>query len=367
MSHYTVLVLGDDPEKQLEPFCEQTEDYQYLEFFDAEKEHQEDYASGKETKKEWYPSDNMWLSHKEYKQLLNTGELSFTKHAPDRYFCGGMLENNDKDRKSNVVRIDRWDEDKGEQRTNTHAEVTYFKKEFTPDIKDNLLKDLKKNPPKEMKDAYAILGSRLAKEKDGFFVYEANIKLIDSPKDIPLKELYPNFSRYLEEWCGYEKDDGEGKYGSWRNPNSKWDWYELGGRWGDFFTLKDGNTSDQAEKSEIDFKAMLDKQQKKAEDLWDETEELIANSEKTGKNIDWELSFQYGRDPKDTREKYIKDSVGLSTFAVLKDGAWYEKGKMGWWATVSDEKDPKAWDRELLKLIETSSEETMFSLYDCHI
>jgi len=369
MSHFTTLVFGDNAEEQLEPYCEQTEDPQYLEFFDAEKEYRKDYDSGKETNPEWYPSDNMWLSKKEYKQLLNFGELKLIKHAPDRYFCSGRLDKNPDDDvfKKNVVIIEEWDDNKGAQRTKTYAEVLHYKSEYTEDFKDKLLKDLKKTPPKEMKEAYEILANRLAKEKDGFYVYEATIRLIDPPRDIPVKETYPNFSRYLEEYHGYEKDEDTGKYGSWRNPNSKWDWYELGGRWGGFFTLKDGTTSDQALKSEIDFQRMLVKQREKAEKLWEETEELIAESEKTGKKIDWELSFQYGRDPNDTRDSYIEDSLGLHVFAVLKDGQWYEKGKMGWWCITSDDKDEDAWDRELTKLIETTPDDTLFSLYDCHI
>lgn len=369
MSHYTVLVVGEDPETQLEPYYEQTEDAQYLEFFDAEKEYRPDYDSGEETTKEWYPSDNMWLSKKEYQQLLNFGELKLIKHAPDRYFCSGRLDKNpdDADFKKNVVRIEEWDEDTGAQRTKTYAEVTHYKKEYTPDFKDKLLEDLKETPPKEMKEAYEILAKRLSKEKEGFYVYEASIKLIDSPKDIPVNETYPVFSRYLEEYHGAEKDEALGKYGNWRNPNAKWDWYELGGRWGGFFTLNNGETSDQSLKSEIDFKGMLVKQREKAEGLWEETEEMIAESEKIGKNIDWELSFQYGREPKDTRDSYIEDSLGLSVFAVLKDGVWYEKGKMGWWCITSDAKDESAWESELSKLLKDIPEDTLLSLYDCHI
>jgi len=367
MSHFTVLVIGDNPEEQLEPFCEQTEDPQYLEFFDGEKEYRPDYESGKETNPDWYPSDNMWLSKKEYKHLLNFGELKLVKHAPDRYFCSGRLDPDSDTQKKNVVRIEEWDDDKGAERTDTYAEVTHYKSEYTPDFKDKLLKDLKRTPPKEMKEAYEILAKRLSKEKEGFYVYEATIKLIDPPRDIPVKETYPNFSRYMEEYHGLEKDEDEGKYGYWRNPNSKWDWYELGGRWGGFFTLKDGSTSDQDLKREIDFKGMEDKQRARAAELWDETEEMIAEAEKEEKDIRWELSFQYGRGEDDTRESYIEDSVGIHVFAVLKDGQWYEKGKMGWWDCVSDEKDPEAWERELNKLLEETPDDTMLSLYDCHI
>ena len=40
------------------------------------------------------------------------------------------------------------------------------------------------------------------------------------------------------------------------NPNSKWDWYEIGGRWKDILILKDNTQCDEALVSEIDFEAM---------------------------------------------------------------------------------------------------------------
>ena len=56
-----------------------------------------------------------------------------------------------------------------------------------------------------------------------------------------------------------------------------------------------------------------------------------------------------------------------TTFAILKDGRWYERGKMGWWACVADEKDPVKWDAEFWKLIDQTSDDTLLSVVDCHI
>jgi hypothetical protein len=57
----------------------------------------------------------------------------------------------------------------------------------------------------------------------------------------------------------------------------------------------------------------------------------------------------------------------LSTFAVLKNGKWYERGDMGWWGCVSDEKDQKAWNREFNELIKNLDSGTLLSVYDVHI
>jgi hypothetical protein len=68
-----------------------------------------------------------------------------------------------------------------------------------------------------------------------------------------------------------------------------------------------------------------------------------------------------------TRDSFLERSVGLQVFAVLKDGQWYEKGKMGWWACVTNEKDSSSWETELNKLLDETPKGTLLSLYDCHI
>ena len=37
------------------------------------------------------------------------------------------------------------------------------------------------------------------------------------------------------------------------NPNKKWDWYQVGGRWGNSLKLKDGAYTDSAKIKDIDF------------------------------------------------------------------------------------------------------------------
>ena len=57
----------------------------------------------------------------------------------------------------------------------------------------------------------------------------------------------------------------------------------------------------------------------------------------------------------------------ISTFAVVKKGKWYEKGRMGWWGAVHDEKDQDTWNKEFIKMLKSVPEDTLLSLYDCHI
>lgn len=45
-----------------------------------------------------------------------------------------------------------------------------------------------------------------------------------------------NLDKFASEFHEYEKH--ENMYGYWKNPNSKWDWYQIGGRWRGFFPVK---------------------------------------------------------------------------------------------------------------------------------
>ncbi len=54
--------------------------------------------------------------------------------------------------------------------------------------------------------------------------------------EVPFKELYSTFEEFVEDWHGYRsRDEEKGVYGYWYNPNAKWDWYSLGGRWSGYF------------------------------------------------------------------------------------------------------------------------------------
>lgn len=243
-------------------------------------------------------------------------------------------------------------------------------------------------------------------------------------REVPFKEIYPTFEDFMKDYHGYnERDDKTGKYGYWENPNAKWDWYELGGRWTGFFKTKpqvedavvgkpglltepaEVGFADQLRKSEIDIEYMREEAARKAMEKYDFAELLVGHLEK---NLTWEevhekfndkmdearkfyweqprcavweaerkkdfKSFPLGWDssPDDfheSREKYIqraKDGA-LVTFAVIKDGKWYERGKMGWWACVSDEKGVDDWNAQVSKMIDELSEDTLMSVYDCHI
>ena len=68
-----------------------------------------------------------------------------------------------------------------------------------------------------------------------------------------------------------------------------------------------------------------------------------------------------------TKEEYVEKAraKAISTFAVLMDGKWYEKGEMGWWACVSNENAD--WSEEFGKLLDGIEDDTLLTVVDCHI
>lgn len=60
-------------------------------------------------------------------------------------------------------------------------------------------------------------------------------------KNVPVIEVYKTLGAVAEQWMGIDKDPSTGAYGYWFNPNGRWDWWVVGGRWANTFTVKPGN------------------------------------------------------------------------------------------------------------------------------
>lgn len=48
-----------------------------------------------------------------------------------------------------------------------------------------------------------------------------------------------DFDKFCDEWTGLSRDPLEGRIGYWQNPDAKWDWYSIGGRWSGYMQLKE--------------------------------------------------------------------------------------------------------------------------------
>ena len=183
-------------------------------------------------------------------------------------------------------------------------------------------------------------------------------------------------AQIYEDKIKYEEEDDitpEGGVYSTYNPNSKWDWYSVGGRWKDLLKLKSEGFADATKFSEINWDAMRNDTTAydKAIRFWElivEKQEAVSDSDK--ETVKWSFykpEFYTERYP--NKEAYAKTTAEFTTFAVLKEGKWYEKGEMGWFGGSSDSGDDEMkwaqnfWDN----FLKDCNGDTEITVVDCHI
>lgn len=133
----------------------------------------------------------------------------------------------------------------------------------------------------------------------------------------PSKAKYPTIEEFAKGYYGYHKVNG--RYGYMSNPNAKYDYYSCGGRWSGYLTNKEGAQTNEELLMEVD---------------WDKT--------------DTPFCF------------------------VNAEGEWIERGQMGWFAMVANEKKKADWDEEFKSYVRSliadeEAEEIMVYAIDYHI
>ena len=215
------------------------------------------------------------------------------------------------------------------------------------------------------------------------------------------------------------------------NPNKKWDWYQVGGRWNGFFKLKPAavavgagmlgiaglnrldpgyeppaiDRADSCLKGEIDVEGMRQEAEAEAAERYDKVHDLVGDLswepwtvflERFGINegstavipggidaardayhaqpaiLALRSSADYIWEPDDflvSREAYLQAARdgAILTFALVKDGEWHERGSMGWFGCVSDAKDRDIWVKQCSDLIDSLPDDTLLTVCDCHI
>jgi hypothetical protein len=128
------------------------------------------------------------------------------------------------------------------------------------------------------------------------------------------------------------------------NPNSKWDWYSVGGRWDKSIKTKSGEFVNMCMFNELDLQPYPDDCFEDAEDWTGET------YKKLKEGFDWHY-----------------DSKNNLPFCIVIDGVWYEKGDMGWWGMTSNEMSKEDWEKQVASLLEGLPADTEVYNVDFHI
>lgn len=190
-----------------------------------------------------------------------------------------------------------------------------------------------------------------------------NIEHLRFVKRIPSIAKWNDEKIYKNEIRIYTEDEisEDGGIYSTYNPNSKWDWYDIGGRWKDELIIKD-------EKNNISYKNSAQVKDIRWDLMKEKSKEKMISYEDAIKENEWRKKQFLEMYP--TEESYIEDYTRFYTYAVLTpDGKWYEPGKMGWWgisnATYEEEKEfVKNYEE---KFIKTANPEWFLTIVDCHI
>lgn len=213
---------------------------------------------------------------------------------------------------------------------------------------------------------------------------------------LPWKEVYSTFEEYLEEWHDAKKDEETLDYGYWENPNAKWDWWQVGGRWAGRLKVSPdcencgvgekawgfGNTDpyettdgykmvDSARIKDLVFPD-YDALYLKAKRFWELKVEGQTPQNDNDRELikwDWYRTEYYTNTYKD-KETYAECEATFHTYAVIdKDGHWCAKGEMGWWGCSSEEENQvvdfiKNYKE---KVFDSANEDDYITIVDCHI
>ena len=164
--------------------------------------------------------------------------------------------------------------------------------------------------------------------------------------------------------------DKEGNIYSTYNPDSKWDWYQVGGRWSGHLKLKPSceyECADEAYVHEVDFSDDLE-EYLYALRFWDVV--VDGKPQKDGEEIFSFYGPKYYLDYYGDRETYARRvSQWIVRAVVTPDGVWHEKGEMGWFGCSSESPEEAGdWDDHFKeRFIDTADPDWVITIVDCHI
>lgn len=163
-------------------------------------------------------------------------------------------------------------------------------------------------------------------------------------------ELFADFDNQYEEhgedWNSSSwKKNGNGVLEEWStyNPNSVYDWYTQGGRWSQSIKTKSGEFVDECFLDEIDWSPF------KPEDYEEEAKK------------DWS-GKEYHPLKENVKWHFTKDNP---PYCLFVDGEHISKGKMGWWAISTDEKED--WNEQVQNILQKIDGKSLVYLMDFHI
>lgn len=135
---------------------------------------------------------------------------------------------------------------------------------------------------------------------------------------------------FVEDWSGYSKNSS-GRFGRFTNPNSKWDWWVIGGRWSNLLKLKCGQRGDFALAGDVDWDEMLNDELARLRSWHQRASHWVSMGREAKKSNEF-IASRMDKFEKKQKNKYFK-----STFGTLDDFLAYEMAQL---LSKSDDNDP---------------------------
>lgn len=218
---------------------------------------------------------------------------------------------------------------------------------------------------------------------------------------LPYRKIFSTFDLFATEHCHYQRDEENGLYGYYYNPNAFWDWYSVGGRWPYEFLVKADCTEYSLGEREREQETPLAPEgyiwvsaARKKDIAWDVMQEWnrqqaieqyhtlvtafaigVMPKDTYGVINEEEIlgfrDFIYKKD--ETEDEYLKrhhinqtEKYGYHPYAFLDENGWnpnevwvYKDGK-------PETETPPVWEQNLLAFMEKADDDTVFAIIDNH-
>ena len=267
---------------------------------------------------------------------------------------------------------------------------------------------------------------QIAKYDENIVVEEYSVGFVKSEDKLGFLQYYGEtdfdsaYKKHGELWNRNNwRLDEEGRWCEYStyNPDAKWDWYVIGGRWTGFFKVKKGHFgsvgetcvsgtpakkgyADQLLKGAIDIEYMRNDAGKRAMERWEFVHNEIICGESFTTFDKLRGSFTEIQDARDaywnqpvlirwkrkqaentspigflsniedyliSKEDYIENARRdvITPYAYVVNGEWFGRGDMGWWGVSSNESD--AYDEQFNNVFQQMPDDTLVTIIDCHI
>lgn len=194
---------------------------------------------------------------------------------------------------------------------------------------------------------------------------------------------FDSFEQYVEYEYGTAVVDGRVLIKT--NPNAKWDWWVVGGRWSGWLGKDEGVRSDfdfEQLRNKAALEASADYQRLRPKEIeppsigwveWRENSPDIETARRTWREHPFNAAVREVDVWAEYESLFVDEATYVNKarqsavvpFAMVTEGQWSAKGDMGWFAHVSNERTD--WPDFVNQFLDDMTADMKLTVVDCHI